>query len=144
MDAQTITLVQDSFAKVEPIAPTAAEMFYADLFATAPEVRPLFGDRMDEQGMKLMATLSVVVKGLGDLGTVAPAAQALAIRHVDYGVEPQHYDAVGASLIRTLEHGLGSEFTQEVRAAWIETYGLLANVMIEAAYGNSAGKETMQ
>ena len=140
MDDKIITLVQESFAKVEPIAPTAAEIFYADLFATAPEVRPLFGDRMDEQGMKLMATLGVVVKGLRDLEKVAPAAQALAIRHVDYGVEPAHYDAVGASLIRTLEQGLGSEFTAEVREAWLETYTLLAQVMIEAAYGKDALK----
>lgn len=144
MDAKTITLVQDSFAKVEPIAPTAAQIFYADLFATAPEVRPLFGERMDEQGMKLMGTLSVVVRGLGDLEKVAPVARALAIRHVGYGVEAHHYDAVGASLIRTLEQGLGGDFTPAVRAAWIETYGLLAGVMIDAAYGPDGDKETAQ
>ncbi|MEC7761863.1 MAG: globin family protein [Pseudomonadota bacterium] len=140
MDDRTIALVKDSFAKVEPIAPTAAEMFYADLFASAPEVRPLFGERMDEQGMKLMSTLGFVVKSLPDLDKVANAAGALALRHVEYGVEPHHYDAVGASLIRTLEQGLGSEFTLEVKEAWLTTYGVLAGVMITTAYGEEAMK----
>lgn len=138
MDAKTIALVQDSFAKVEPIASEAAAIFYADLFASAPQVRPLFGERMDEQGMKLMATLGVVVNALNELETVIPAAEALALRHVEYGVEAEHYDAVGASLIRTLKQGLGSEFTPAVKSAWIETYGLVAKVMIEAAYGKDA------
>lgn len=138
MDDNTIKLVQDSFAAVEPIASEAAEMFYADLFATAPEVRPLFGERMDEQGMKLMATLGIVVKGLKDLDKVVPIAQAMAVRHVGYGVEAAHYDAVGASLIRTLEQGLGSQFTPEVKKAWIATYAVLADVMKQAAYGNEA------
>ena len=48
MTEDQITLVQQSFAKVAPITETAAEIFYADLFATAPEVRPLFKGNMDE------------------------------------------------------------------------------------------------
>lgn len=138
MDDKTITLVQESFAKVEPIKATAAELFYSDLFATAPEVRPLFKGNMNEQGMKLMGTLAVVVNGLHTLDQIVPAAQALAIRHVDYGVQPEHYDKVGASLIRTLEQGLGPEFTSDVRAAWIEAYTTLSSVMKQAAYPKEA------
>lgn len=140
MNDDQITLVQDSFAMVEPIAETAAEIFYADLFATAPEVRPLFKGNMNEQGMKLMATLGVVVKGLRDLDRIVPAAEGLAVRHVAYGVEAPHYDAVGASLIRTLEQGLGSAFTPEVREAWLGAYGTLAGVMKAAAYGSEAAE----
>lgn len=136
MDDKTITLVQESFAKVQPITETAAELFYADLFASAPEVRPLFKGPMDEQGMKLMATLSVVVNGLRDLDKVLPVAAELARRHVEYGVEPAHYAKVGASLIRTLEQGLTNEFTADVRAAWEEAYGALSAAMIDAAYGS--------
>lgn len=134
MDTEMITLVQDSFAKVEPIAATAAEIFYADLFETTPEVKPFFKGDMDEQGMKLMTTLGVVVKGLQDLEKVLPVAAELARRHVDYGVKPPHYDAVGASLLRTLEKGLGDAFTPDVKAAWETAYGALAGAMIDAAY----------
>jgi hemoglobin-like flavoprotein len=32
----------------------------------------------------------------------------------------------------TLAKGLGKEFTPEVKAAWVETYGLVASVMKNA------------
>lgn len=135
MDSEKITLVQDSFSKVVPIKDAAAEIFYADLFETAPEVKPYFKDaNMAEQGSKLMATLGVVVNGLRDLEKIVPVAQQLAVRHVDYGVKPEDYDKVGASLLRTLEKGLGDGFTPEVKAAWTDAYTTLAGAMIGAAY----------
>lgn len=136
MDEAKIALVQDSFAQVVPIKDVAAEIFYADLFETAPQVKPYFaGADMADQGKKLMMTLGVVVNGLRDLPAILPVAQKLAIKHVDYGVQPQDYAAVGASLLRTLEKGLGTAFTSEVAEAWTTAYGLLSGVMIEAAYG---------
>ena len=140
MDDNTIALVQESFAKVAPITEAAAEIFYADLFATAPEVRPLFKGNMNEQGMKLMATLGIVVKGLDTLDQIVPVAEELAVRHVAYGVEPQHYDSVGASLMRTLKQGLNGDFTPDIEAAWLEAYTTLSDVMKQAAYGTEAAQ----
>jgi len=135
MDDKTISLVQDSFAKVVPIKDAAAEIFYADLFETAPEVKPYFANTdMSEQGSKLMGTLAVVVNGLRDLDKILPVAADLAVRHVDYGVKAEDYGKVGASLIRTLEKGLGDAFTDDVREAWLGAYGALSGAMIDAAY----------
>ena len=138
-DDDQIALVQSTFALVEPIADTAAELFYGRLFETTPEVRPLFADAMSADGMaeqrrKLMATLGVVTRGLDDLGELLPVAAQLAQRHVGYGVEPQHYDSVGAALLWTLEQGLGDAYTDEAAEAWTVTYGALATAMIDAAY----------
>jgi nitric oxide dioxygenase len=142
MDSKQISLVQDSFEKVLPISDTAAEIFYADLFATSPEVAPYFANAdMSGQGKKLMATLSVVVRGLGNLDMVLPAARALAVKHVDYGVEAEDYAKVGASLIRTLEQGLGDAFTPATRDAWVAAYAALSGAMIDAAY---SGKEAAE
>ncbi len=135
MEETEIALVQGSFAKVVPIKDAAAEIFYADLFETAPSVKPYFANTdMTRQGGQLMATLGVVVNGLRDLDAIVPVAQDLAVRHVSYGVQPQDYDSVGASLLRTLEKGLGEAFTDDVKAAWTKAYGTLAGVMIAAAY----------
>jgi hemoglobin-like flavoprotein len=41
---------------------------------------------------------------------------------------------VGATLLWTLEQGLGGDFTPAVRAAWAEAYGALSDMMIAAAY----------
>jgi len=132
MTPQQIELVQSSFAKVVPIAPQAADIFYARLFELAPPVRTLFKGDMAEQGRKLMAMLATVVNGLTRLETIVPAAQQLARRHAGYGARPEHYPVVGAALIDTLEKGLGPAFTPEVREAWATAYGLLSAVMIAA------------
>ncbi|MFG1378791.1 globin family protein [Xanthobacter autotrophicus] len=133
MTPTQIDLVQDSFAKVAPIADTAAGLFYGRLFEIAPEVKPLFKGDMTTQGQKLMATLGVVVAGLKDLPRIVPAAQNLARKHVGYGVKTEHYAVVGSALLWTLEQGLGEAFTPEVKTAWADAYGLLSSVMIAAA-----------
>jgi len=139
MNEDQITLVQESFAKVVPIKDAAAEIFYGDLFETAPEVKPYFADTdMSDQGSKLMATLAVVVNGLRDLEKIVPVAEKLAIGHVDYGVKAEDYDKVGASLLRTLEKGLGEAFTDEVKEAWTVAYTTLAGAMKAAAYPEAA------
>lgn len=139
MNETQITLVQNSFAKIVPIKDAAAEIFYTDLFETAPEVQPYFAHTdMSKQGTKLMATLAVVVNGLRDLAKIVPVAEALAVKHVGYGVQAEDYDKVGASLLRTLEKGLGDGFTPEVADAWATAYGTLAGAMKAAAYPDTA------
>jgi nitric oxide dioxygenase len=135
MTPHQVDLVQSSFAKVAPIADAAAAMFYGRLFEIAPEVKPLFHGDMAEQRRKLMTTLDVVVNGLKNLDVVLPAARALAVKHVGYGVKAAHYAPVGEALIWTLDRGLGADFTSEVRSAWLAAYGALSGVMIAEAYG---------
>lgn len=134
MTPEQIDDIQASFAKVAPIAPVAAALFYDRLFTIAPEVKPLFKGDMGEQGTKLMATLAVVVNGLRTIDAVVPVAQALAKRHVAYGVRREHYTPVGAALIWTLEQGLKDDFTPKTREAWMAAYNALSTAMIAAAY----------
>jgi len=126
-------LVQDSFAKVAPIAPQAAELFYGRLFELDPALKPLFKGDMSEQGKKLMSTLGVAVGSLDNLDALIPVLQNLGRGHVAYGVQDAHYDTVGTALLWTLEQGLGDGFTPDVKAAWSEVYTIVATVMKEAA-----------
>lgn len=141
MTPQQVELVQKTFANVAPIAEQAAGLFYGRLFEIAPEAKPLFGHDMAEQGRKLMATLSVVVRGLSDLPSILPAASALAKKHVTYGVTASHYEPVGAALLWTLEKGLGDKWTPDVEAAWTEAYLTLSGFMIDEAYGKAHAAE---
>jgi hemoglobin-like flavoprotein len=141
MDPTQIKLVQDSFAKVAPISEQAAMLFYARLFEVAPAVKAMFPADMTEQRKKLMATLAVVVNGLGNLEAVLPAASALAKRHVSYGAKPAHYPVVGGALLWTLEKGLGEAWTPETAAAWTAAYGTLSGYMISEAYGSAQAAE---
>lgn len=138
MEQKTVTLVQDSFEKVKPIADTAAEIFYSKLFELDPALKPLFPnsneDAMKAQGNKLMTMLGAAVAGLSNLPALIPVLEGLGKRHVGYKVEPSHYDTVGAALLDTLKTGLGDDFTSEVKEAWTTVYTTMAKVMIDASY----------
>ncbi|MGE0037863.1 MAG: globin family protein [Xanthobacteraceae bacterium] len=133
MTPEQVKLVQDSFAKVVPIAGTAADLFYDRLFTIAPEVRSLFPSDLAEQKKKLMQMLATAVTNLHQVEKIIPAVEDLGRRHVAYGVTDKHYEPVGAALLWTLEQGLGPDFTPPVKAAWTETYMTVAGVMQKAA-----------
>src|SRR6202171_353335 len=141
MTPDQVKLVQESFAKVAPISDTAAMLFYNRLFEVAPQVKAMFPADMTEQRRKLMATLAVVVNGLGNPESILPAASALATRHVSYGARAEHYPVVGAALLWTLEKGLGDGWTPEVAAAWTAAYGQVSGLMISEAYGRPQAAE---
>lgn len=134
MNQDQIALVQDSFAKVVPIAETAAAIFYKRLFTIDPSLKPLFTGDMQAQGAKLMKMLGMVVNGLTSLELLLPAIQDLGKRHVDYGVTQEMYDSVGQALLWTLEQGLAEAFTEDVKDAWTTAYVTLQQVMCDAAY----------
>jgi hemoglobin-like flavoprotein len=133
MTPENQALVRDSFAKVVPIAPQAAAMFYDRLFVLDPALRPLFKGDMAEQGRKLMVMIGTAVANLGKLEAIVPAVQDLGHRHAGYGVQPVHYDTVAVALLWTLGQELGDAFTPPVRAAWTEAYTTLAAMMKDAA-----------
>jgi len=133
MTPTQIDLVQSSFAKVIPIADTAAELFYARLFELDPSLRSMFRSDMKSQGKKLMDSLKMVVGNLRNLDRIVPGVQAMAVRHVSYGVQDHHYATVGTALLDTLQKGLGDAFTDDVREAWLAAYTILATTMKAAA-----------
>lgn len=134
-----IDIVQDSWEQVQPIADTAAQLFYGRLFELDPSLQPMFAKSdMIEQRKKLMQMITVAVRGLRRLDELVPAVEALGRRHVGYGVTDAHYATVGAALIWTLEQKLGAAFTPELRAAWVETYTILSSVMKNAANAKAA------
>ena len=134
MTPQDKILVRETFAQVEPISNQAAALFYDRLFTLAPHYRSLFKHDMNEQGKKLMQTLGIAVAHLDKLDTLVPVVQKLGQRHVNYGVQQEDYAVVGEALLWTLEQGLGTAFTPEVKQAWTSVYETLSNVMKEAAY----------
>ena len=127
------TLVQESFASLAPIAEDAVALFYRRLFEIDPQLRRMFPADMAAQHRKLAQMLTAAVKGLDHLDRLVPVVQDLGRRHVGYGVTDAHYDTVGSALLWTLEKGLGSAFTPDMKDAWATVYGLLATVMKEAA-----------
>lgn len=139
MSPEQKQVVKSSWAKVAPIADTAAGLFYARLFELDPSVAPLFANAdMAEQRRKLMMAITTVVNGIDHIDQLVPVIEDMGRRHATYGVTDGHYATVGAALLSTLEQGLGSHWTDDARTAWSDAYGLIAGVMQSAARNASA------
>lgn len=77
--------------------------------ADAPALRKMFPHEMNEQYQKLIEMLNAIVGRLDKLEQLSEEIEAMAKRHVDYGVRPSHYKLVGDALLWTLEKGLGDD-----------------------------------
>lgn len=133
--------IRKSWELVQPIANTAADLFYKRLFEIAPQYRKLFGSDMARQKQKLLAMLDFIVRTVDwseDTWRESVDAEqdlflvilALGRRHTElYSIPDASYDAVGQALLWTLDYGLGEAFTHEVKAAWVSVYTLVSKTM---------------
>ncbi len=126
--------IRRTWAQAVSISEEMSRVFYGNLFRLDPTTKPLFVGDLRLQGRKLVQTLGFIVDNLEDPDTLLPAAEALAIRHVDYGVVAEQYGSVGAALIKTLKQLLGDDFSREDEKAWASVYSGLSDAMIKAAY----------
>ena len=128
-----ISLVQASWKKLRGIQPhVIGDVFYSKLFLEAPYLKPLFKTTRPEQSVKLVSMLNVIVARLEHLDTLKNDIRQMAIRHQRYGVKTSHYDLVGLALLWTLEKGLGNDWNEPVKNAWLKCYSVLAATMIAA------------
>lgn len=122
--------MQKTWRELEIAPDQTAKVFYARLFAIAPDSAALFAAAdMRAQREKLMLTLRHIVSNLSDQQMFSHELQELGRRHQAYGVRPEHYTVVGEALLYTLEAALGPAFSPPVRAAWSAAYQLIAEYM---------------
>ena len=107
--------------------------FYSHLFLSHPELRSMFPVSMATQRDRLVGALGRIVSNVDQLDEVTEFIQQLGRDHRRFQVIAEHYDAVGASLLATLEHFLGEGWTEEVASSWADAYGVIASVMVQAA-----------
>ncbi len=132
MTPAQIELVQRSFAMIVRQPDETAALFYRRLFEIDPSRKALFTGDMRRQGKMLMDTLNIIVNQLQTESTIQPAIEALARRHIAYGVEVKDFTSVGTALLWAIEAMLGAEFSIEMRKAWMAAYSFVAGIMREA------------
>ena len=130
-----IELIKSSWKLLRKVDPVLiGDVFYSKLFVDLPQAQHLFKTPREEQSKKLIATLTLIVSKLDQLHQITNEIEQLAIRHVHYGVKPEHYKSVGNALIWTIERGLGVDWTEELKQAWTNCYSILSTTTINAAY----------
>ncbi|MEV6649356.1 globin domain-containing protein [Streptomyces sp. NPDC051219] len=130
-----VKILKSSFAVVERRAEDAVKFFYSHLFWHHPGLRALFPaghEDMQRQRDRLFAALTHVVAHLED-PSLPGYLQDLGRDHRKFLVGPEHYTAVGTSLIAALAEASGSAWTPVVEKAWTEAYAVLADAMIAGA-----------
>ena len=134
MTSRQIILVQNSWQHIKGMdAIVVGQLFYAKLFESNPELKPLFKTAIPEQSKKLLSMIGYIVVRLDKLDDIIVEIEHLAQRHVRYGIEEKHYDIVGAALIWTLKNGLSKIWNSELEEAWTACYTMLASAMIDAS-----------
>ncbi|MEP7319406.1 MAG: globin domain-containing protein [Panacibacter sp.] len=134
MKQEQIQHVKRTWQMVAAIDPeTVGGLFYNRLFEIAPEVKHMFKSPVNEQSRKLLSMIGYVISKLDKLDAIMDEVAKLAQRHVQYGVHAEHYYSVADALLWTLEKGLGSEWTEDVKKSWTLCYITLSNAMISVS-----------
>ena len=108
--------------------------FYELLFQRHPHVQAMFGDRVDQQAVRLAQAVLAYAEHITNPEVLLPVIERIAARHVAAGVEPVQYPIVGDTLLAAMVDVLG-EVDAVVIDAWGAAYDWLANQFVQVESG---------
>lgn len=81
----------------------------------------------------LIQMIDAAINMLGpDIELLTEIMTELGLKHIRYGVKPDHFPKMGIALMQTLEELLEDSWTDSVAEAWRETYEALSTDMVLA------------
>jgi NAD(P)H-flavin reductase/hemoglobin-like flavoprotein len=130
--------LKDSFAKVAMHGDEVPLFFYSDLFIRHPEMRELFPISMKSQREHLIGALAQIAAQVDRVDELSAFLEALGRDHRKFGAIPEHYEALGRTLMTTMAHFTGEGWTADLASDWEEAYAMVAKVMLAAAEEDEA------
>ena len=91
----------------------------------------MFREDIEGQGMRFLATLSMIVGHLDQPDAMAARLEELGQGHRAMGVTQAQFAPMGEALIATLADALGEGFTPETRAAWEAGFTEITKAVVE-------------
>ncbi len=132
--ALNVQLLRDSFEQAKPIANEIADKFYELLWQDYPSSSELFNNiEMDKQKKALINSLVFIVDNLENGDELKDYLMKMGTRHLEYGVEEEHYEWVGASLLKSFSYFFGDDWSDDLNSQWLEAYQFIAQTMQEGA-----------
>ena len=129
-----VELLEQSFNYIKPYGNLFVSSFYENLFKASPETKYLFADIEPETPKnQLWDSLVLVVDNLRQPDTLNDVLQGLGARLFTYGALPEHYPLVRDAFFATFEQFLGSEWTSELKQAWLDAYVTFSGMMLDGA-----------
>ena len=128
-----VVRLRENFAHVVMHGDEVPLFFYSDLFIKHPEVRDLFPVSMAAQRGNFVGALMKIVSQVDSVNDLTAFLEGLGRDHRKFGAGEEHYAAVGASLLATLEHFSGPNWTAELAGDWKAAYEVIGAIMTAAA-----------
>jgi len=135
-----VARLRKNFAQVAEHGDEVPLFFYSDLFIKHPEVRDMFPISMEAQRGHLVEALVKIVSSVDRSDDLTAFLQGLGRDHRKFGVAADHYQAVGASLMATLQYFSGPDWTPELQSDWAAAYDVIGSVMRAAAQEDEAAR----
>lgn len=129
IEAREVQLIRQSWAVVIRLgADSLGWMLFTNLFKIDPYVETLFAfhvigsttmtTRMSSHAAKVIGILDTVISRLHDPDVLGPMLREIGLKHVGYGMQPEHLESMELALSRCLHTILGEKATTEVTDAW--------------------------
>ncbi|MFD9813150.1 globin domain-containing protein [Streptomyces sp. NPDC059080] len=131
-------LIRRTLTEIELVSDKVTSYFYAMLFVQHPDLRALFPAAMDTQRDRLFKALLTAARHIDDSDRLTAYLSHLGRGHRKYGTLPDHYPAVGESLLGALARYATLSWGPETEAAWVRAYTVISQIMIDAAAENEA------
>lgn len=132
MTQQQILIVQKTWRSFRMIKPeVVADVFYSKLFSEIPSMQKIFSGVKEDEHTTMVDMFSTVIGRLHNLEEVMDILELVWKRQRILGVREAHSVHIKKALMWTLQHGLGSDWTEEVQYAWDSCYDMIAHRIFE-------------
>jgi NAD(P)H-flavin reductase/hemoglobin-like flavoprotein len=124
-------LLKESWSLIEQ--ERVAELFYARLFLSRPDLRDLFPLHLRVRRAGLLDAIANVIQVVDDPQRLDDLLKRLGRAHRKFMVEPAHYEAVGRALIEAMRENAGGSWGPDYDRAWTDAYEMIAARMMAGA-----------
>lgn len=134
MSTLNIKTIRDSFELARPHVQGIVSRFYEILWRDFPASQAIFAQvDMEQQKNALIGSLSYIVNHLDGGESLVQYLRKMGARHVNYGVQDEHYGMVGEALLKTFAEAFGDAWTADLAEQWTLAVGFIAEQMKEGA-----------
>jgi methyl-accepting chemotaxis protein len=129
LNPRQILLIKISWSYLSGRLEEFGDTFYRILFDLEPSLRAVFKNDIVVQQEKFSAMVNHIVTHIQHTPALDPDLRQLGHRHLDYGVEPQHYDTVMIAFLLALEKRLKRKWDNETKEAWTMAFVYVVSQM---------------
>lgn len=137
MTPEAIQQIRTSYTEVAARPRQLASRFYEELFAIAPNLRPLFPSDLTSLQGHFEAALALVIRNLDEVRALRDSLRQLGAQHVRWGTRPEDYVSAREALIAAVRAN-AAEWNDALEQNWRAAITSIVVPMLEGAAVDAA------